>query len=310
MIDKNFADCSGIELEQWVARYEDYLESVVGASACTCEKYLFIARRLVNKARSMGCLSCSKLTANAIAEFVRWDTAPRQGQGAQVTLAATRSFIRFLISQTALPKGIDSAIPTIRSYAQAHLPEFLTQAEVDRVLRAAVNAGGSTKRNYAMLVLLARLGLRAHEVALLQLEDIDWRQGTILIRSRKTRQERVLPLRADVAKALIDYLKNSRPSSRCREVFLQHRRPFRRLRSNSVSLIVSRALDRVQVGGRASAAHLFRHAVATSMVNRGVTFRDVADFLGHQSLQSTLVYAKLDLVTLSRVSLQWPGGER
>ncbi len=295
--------------KQWLAGYNEYLEDALGASDSTKEKYLFIAKRLLDRVRQRNVNNCT-LTGDSVVEFVRWDTAPRRGQGIKVTVSAVRAFIRYLISQSAVQPGLDSVIPKVKSYSHASLPEPLSKDTIETVLSAAINAAGSTRRNYAMLILLARLGLRVHEVAGLQLHDVDWRNGTILIRSRKTKRERLLPLVPDVAVSMIDYLRHSRPNSQHRNVFLQHRQPYKPMRGNSVSLIVSRALQRVHIEGRTSSAHMFRHAVATSMVNTGTKFKDVADLLGHQSIQSTLIYAKLDMATLYQVALPWTGGDQ
>jgi len=141
------------------------------------------------------------------------------------------------------------------------------------------------------------------------LEDIDWYEGRIVIRARKTHHDRVLPLSQDVGRAVADYLCGGRPATTSRIVFLQGRAPFRPFAdAAAISRIAARALRRVGVTGSARlGAHTFRHTAASQMVNRGVSFKDVADVLGHQSLQTTGIYAKLNLVTLAEVALPWIG---
>ena len=165
------------------------------------------------------------------------------------------------------------------------------------------------RRNRAILMLLARLGLRAHEVVSLCLEDINWHEARVVIRSTKTHHDRVLPLSQEVGRALADYLCWGRPATTSRVVFLHVRAPFRPFSdSAAISRIAARAFVRVGVTGYARlGAHVFRHTAASQMVNRGANFKDVADVLGHQSLQTTGIYAKLDLAALSDVALPWMG---
>lgn len=163
------------------------------------------------------------------------------------------------------------------------------------------------RRNHAILMLLARTGLRADEVSKLSLDDIDWVAGTICIQSTKSHRERRLPLAQDVGAALCSYLKNGRPPCRSRTIFLRVLRPFDPfLNSAAICKIARRAMTRVGLINTPAAAHLFRHSAATGMLRGGATFKDIADVLGHASLKTTGIYAKLDLVALSRVALPWP----
>jgi site-specific recombinase XerD len=165
------------------------------------------------------------------------------------------------------------------------------------------------KRNYAILLLLARLGLRAKEVMRLRLNDIDWRHNTILIRPGKTHCERLLPLDEEIGKALLEYLRNGRPSTDQREIFLTHSAPYQPLRAvSAITNVVKRTVARTSLPLRSAGAHMFRHSVATELVCRGASFKQVADLLGHQSLRTTAIYAKLDLNSLQQVAMPWPGG--
>ncbi len=147
------------------------------------------------------------------------------------------------------------------------------------------------------------------EVARLQFDDIDWFQGSILIRAGKSHRDRLLPLPEDVGQALLDYLRGNRPVTPHRELFLGHYAPYRPLRTASaITHVVQRLLKRAGIERRSSGAHLFRHTAASQMINRGASFKEIADILGHRSLQTTGIYAKLDLEALSRVALPWPGG--
>jgi integrase len=177
---------------------------------------------------------------------------------------------------------------------------------------AAANDGTSVGlRNHAILLLLARLGLRAQEVVQLQLEDIAWAEGRLVIRATKSHRVRQLPLAHDVGNALATYLQHGRPVSTSRAMFLHHRAPFGPFQSSStIAKIVRLALQQAELHTRASGAHALRHTAASRMVRQGVSFKTVADILGHQSLQTTTIYAKLDLPGLAAVALPWPGGAR
>jgi len=159
-----------------------------------------------------------------------------------------------------------------------------------------------------MLLLLARLGLRAGEVFRVSLDHLNWTGGAVLIRSSKTARERILPMPEDVGTSLAAYLTNGRPASSERLVFLSHHPPYRPLRSTGVlSSFVNSLLKQAGILAPCSGAHVLRHTLATSMVRHGATFKDVADILGHRSFTTTGIYAKLDLPTLAKVALPWPG---
>jgi site-specific recombinase XerD len=204
---------------------------------------------------------------------------------------------------------LEAAALTPRQWTHDTIPQRLTTDEVERVLALYTGKAPTDLRNRAILILLARLGLRAHEVISLSLDDINWHEAHLIIRTRKTRHERMLPLSQDVGGALADYLRWGRPVTTSRVIFLHCRAPFRPFSgSAAISRIAARALVRTGVTGHARlGAHVFRHTAASGMVNRGASFKDVADVLGHQSLQTTGIYAKLDLDALSEVALPWIG---
>ena len=282
-----------------------------GLSLDTRRKYLFVVGRLLVALSADGSFDAKAFTADAISEFVRRDAAPRIGQGRRQSVTPVRSFLRFLIARGVLRSGLEAVVPKIRSCPVAVLPQQLTETEIEHVLKTCLDDAKRGRRNHAVLTLLSRYGLRAQEVARLQLGDINWTEGFILIRTRKTRCERMLPLQQDVAEALLEYIQKDRPSTVYREVFVQMRPPFGSLKSDAVTKLVGRLLRKAGIGRRStSAAHLFRHTVATQLVNRGVSFKDIADLMGHQSLQTTAIYAKFNLTLLSQIALPWSGGEK
>jgi len=297
------------EGQQWLIRYREHLEKVLGLAPTTRQKYLFFATRLMSSISRQRVIEWSAFNADRIIKFVRTDAAPRKGFGPHGTATAVRSLLRFLVSQGRLSAGLETAIPTIRRYSHAALPQRLSDSEISRLFTACADASAIGKRDYAMLLLLSRLGLRAKEIVGMQLNDIDWINGSLLIRSTKTHCQRALPLARDVGVALVDYLQHGRPTTASRTVFVTHRAPFLSLKgASAVTHTVKRLLAKAGIERRSSGAHLFRHTAATQMVNRGASFKEVADVLGHQKLQTTTIYAKLDLAALSEVALPWPGG--
>jgi site-specific recombinase XerD len=297
------------EVQQWLSRYDVHLDHVLGLAPTTRQKYLFLATHLLQTLSHRGGMTWSALTADAITAFVQADATSRKGFGPHGTATAVRSFLRFLVSQARLPAGLDTAIPTVRRWSHAALPQHLSDADISQVLTCCADGTASGTRNSAILLRLSRLGLRAKEVASLQLSDVDWIHGSLLIHSSKTHAERLLPLAQDVGEALLAYLRTGRPTTSSRHLFLAHMAPYRPLHTASaITKIVKRLLAKAGLARQSSGAHLFRHTVATQWVNRGTSFKEVADVLGHRTLQTTSLYAKLDLAALAQVALPWPGG--
>jgi len=297
------------EADHWLRRYEQYLDQVCGLAASTRHHYLLIARRFLAACFGTGHLAWSSLQAQQIADFVRQETANRHGGGRRLPSAAVRSVLRFLVFSGDLSPGLEAAALGPRQWSHDSLPQSLTAQEVEEVLALYVDPSPTALRNRAILTLLSRLGLRAHEIVSLSLDNINWHEAHLVIRAGKTHHERVLPLLPDVGAALAEYLCWGRPATTSRAIFLHCKAPFRPFAaSSSISYLAARAL--VQAGVTRFArlgAHVFRHSAASNMVNRGASFKDVADILGHQSLHTTGIYAKLDLATLSEVALPWIG---
>ena len=305
------ASSAATEVQELLVAYKNYLEKVQGLARSTCDKYLYFAVRLLESQFAAAGLDWSAFTADSLRQFVELDAAPRKGFGPNGTATSVRSFLRFLVSQGFIAPGLELAIPKIRHWSQAALPQRLTELEVERLCATSSDGTAIGCRNYAIILLLAKLGLRANEVARLQLEDVDWNNGCLLIRAPKSHRERSLPLRQEVGEALVSYLQGGRPITTHREFFLRHAPSVCPLETPSaITKIVKRLLVKAGIERRSSGAHLLRHTAATRMVNQGATFKDVADVLGHQSLQTTAIYAKLDLARLAQVALPWPGGEQ
>jgi integrase/recombinase XerD len=298
-----------IPVDPWLAEYATYLDHVVGLAVGTQQGYLRLARRFLTACFGSAPPDWSALTASMITAFVCQEAARRQGAGRQGPAIAVRSLLRFLVFRGAIRPGLEAAAPIPPQWTHATLPMRLTPQEVEQLLTTSADDAARSRRNRAILLLLARLGLRAHEVVSLCLDDIDWADGRIGIRPGKTHQARSLPLSQEVGEALVTYLQSGRPSSDRRQVFLQCRPPFQALTHRAVWWVVRQAWQRAGLAPRPrTGSHLFRHTAASQMVNHGASCKDVADVLGHRSLQTTGIYAKLELETLAAVALPWLGG--
>jgi site-specific recombinase XerD len=194
----------------------------------------------------------------------------------------------------------------------ANIPRGLPERSVEEVLRGGSDRRTATgRRDRAILLLLARLGLRAREVLLLTLDDIDWDAGLLTIRSPKNGQATRLPLPADAAEAIVKYLQRDRPRCPCRRLFLRIVAPHRGLSASAViSMRVNKALARAGVKTPRGGAHLFRHSLATTMFRHGASLHDIGQVLRHKHASSTAIYAKVDLDALRSIAQPWPGGVR
>ena len=297
-------------VDQWLLGFEHHLEQVRGLTVSSVRRYRPFVRRFLSVYFDAGETSWQALTAADVAEFVYREARGRTGLGRKAPGTAVRVFLRFLVSCGEIRPGLEAAVPVMRQPSHAALPRQISADQVTEILNGCRRSTPKGLRNYAILLLLARLGLRAKEVVALRLDDIDWENGTLSLRPGKTRRERRLPLPEDVGQAIVSYLKSGRSESAHRQIFLRVRAPIVPLSgSNAVTRIVQRALQRAGLQtGRWMGAHIFRHSAASAMVCRGASFKDVADVLGHDRLHTTGIYAKLDLPALSKISLPWPGG--
>jgi integrase/recombinase XerD len=220
---------------------------------------------------------------------------------------ALRMFLRFLITEGKCPAGLEAAIPLVPHWRLSSLPRYLQPDEVERILASCDSSSSVGKRDRAILLLLARLGLRAGDIVQLHLRDIDWKDAWVRVCGKGGRQTR-LPLTQEVGDAIVDYLQDGRPQTDDGRVFVCCRAPFRSLGSYcAVSARVAQAIRRAGVTlPSRGAAHLLRHSVATSLLRHGASLQDIATLLRHRSIQTTQIYAKVDVLSLSQIAQPWP----
>jgi integrase/recombinase XerD len=218
-----------------------------------------------------------------------------------------RSFLRFLYVTGRIPTDLTATLPPVSDWRQT-LPARLAPHEVKRLLRCCDRTTAKGRRDYAILLLLVRLGLRACEVKALTLDDIDWKKGEIIIVGKGARRGR-LPLPHDVGEAVAQYIKHVRPRCLTRQVFVRMRAPCIGFTENgAINPIVKKALLRANLHPPRRGSHLLRHTCATALLRRGASLSEVGEILRHRDLRSTSVYAKVDKKTLRTVSQPWRGG--
>lgn len=248
----------------------------------------------------------SQFDARSLRGFVLERSRVSGWAAAKTCTTALRMFVRFLIADGQCAVGLDAAIPTLAQWRLAALPRYLGVEEVERVIASCDRTSPVGRRNRAMLLLLARLGLRAGDIRQMRLSDIDW-GGAVIHVSGKSRRLTQLPLTQEVGDALVAYVQQGRPAAQTDAVFVGCRAPFRALAPGVVPLIVGRALDRAGVVRPSrGAAHLLRHSVATSMLRHGASLQDIGTLLRHRSIETTQIYAKVDVVALQGIAQAWP----
>lgn len=296
------------ELTKWIQAYDTHMQNVQGLTSATLRHKLRFAHRFLSSHSDDGSVVWSRITADSITEFILSDVSARKGTGPQKTTAAMRGLLRFLISHSVLPANLEHTIPRTRRWSHATIPSRLSKADAAKIVKGNTPGTSMELRNFAILLLLLRLGLRASEVNNLELDDVDWNNGSIFLRAGKAHRERRVPLPEDVGNAIVQYLRYGRPNTDVRKIFVGHSAPFSAFKNSSAIWHITRKLIKTaEINCPAGGAHILRHTAASIMVNQGASFKDVADVLGHRRLHTTAVYAKLDVLSLSAVALPWPG---
>jgi integrase/recombinase XerD len=273
----------------------------------TCDVTLSIYSRPVRELLARMGEEPSRLQASMLRDFVLEKHRSCGWAKAKKCTTALRMFLRFLIAKGYCAVGLEAAVPTLAHWRLATLPRYLQAEEVERVIASCDRSSPVGRRDRAILLLLARLGLRAGDIVHLQLSDIDWKNALIQV-SGKGRRQTQLPLTQEIGQAIVEYLQDGRPRSSADTVFVRCRAPFRPFHSScAVSMIVDLALRRARMlRPNRGAAHLLRHSVATSMLREGASLEDIGSILRHSSIETTQIYAKVDITALRQIAQPWP----
>jgi integrase/recombinase XerD len=291
--------------------YTVYLQQERVLSTETIDIYVPFARVfLTARGRDRKKLQLASLHAADVIEFVREQVKCLHLARAKMMVTALRSFLRYLLYSGAVKRDLAAAVPTVAHWSMASIPRAISVEHAQAALASCNRQSAVGSRDYAILLLLARLGLRAGEIVALKLDDIDWHNGSLNVHG-KGGKGCPMPLPADVGEAIADYLQKGRPHSTSRSVFLRSMAPVRELQGQeAIGSVVQHALARAGVDTPRKGAHQFRHRLACDLLRQGASLAEIGEMLRHRRAETTAIYAKVDIAALRTLGLSWPGGVR
>ena len=284
--------------------FRDWMGQHRGTCDATLSNYCRPVRLLL---RTLGD-DPSRFEARSIRQFVQ-ETCQRSGWATgKLCTTALRAFLRFLIANSKCAAGLDACIPSLAHWRLSSLPRYLQPEEVERVIASCSATSAAGIRDRAILLLIARVGLRAGDILRLCINDLGWKEATIRVVG-KGRRETLLPMTQEVGNAIVNYLKNARRPISNDTLFIRSRAPFGPFASHcAISVIVAQAMRRAGVRCPSrGAAHVLRHSVASSMLRQGASLQEIAGVLRHRSIATTEIYAKVDVLALREIAQPWPG---
>lgn len=294
-------------VDEEIARFETHLEQVCGLAPATRRYRTRDAHCFLKSRFGQGEVSWNRIGARDLIEFVTERAQHLKAGSAQVLATSLRSLLKYAAFRGLLDGQLVGALPRIPQWRLSELPRTMTPEQMGQLFDSFDRTSASGRRDYAMAVCMAELGLRANEVAGLELKAVDWRQTTLTIRDRKTRKTRLLPMSNRCAQAFADYLRDGRPQSLSGRILVRHRPPVGgALNSELVRGAMRRAYARAQLPACWTGTHVLRHTCATRMHQNGIALKQIADILGHQSLDTASIYTKVNVPMLRGVALPWP----
>ena len=290
-------------------RLDAYLGKVRGLSKSTRVHHRIVAKRFLDSRHNrFGALKLAEMTSAEVLDYSRealtapWSLATKKG-----VLGHLRVFLRFLWWERILNRDLSRAVPSVIQWRLADVPKHLPFKKVRLLLNTPDTDTPMGKRDRAIMMLLALLGLRAGEVAALKLDHVYWREGRLTVPRAKASRQRSLPLPSEAARALADYLQHGRPKTQTRALFLRCRAPIMPLSPNAVTHLVRHNTRRAGITGTLhTGSHVLRHSLATLLINKGVPVKQISDILGHADIRSTCIYTKVDVRRLSEVARPFP----
>lgn len=290
-----------------LADYGTYLRQVRGLAPSTIKQHVTMASWFISHLDEHDGLSrLSGLTPLDVEEFVRLTGSRLSRESMQHAVAQLRSFLRFLITRGDISAGLDAQIDTPRVYRGERLPRSLPWETVRALLASINRATPMGLRDYAMFLLITTYGLRACEVVGLKLEEIEWRAGRLHVRQRKTSSPLLLPLTKAIGDSLVAYIREGRPATPYREVFLRHRAPSGVLKPTAVTEAFQSMTKRSGLKISYQGPHCLRHSYAVHLLRQGTSIKTIGDMLGHRNAESTCVYLRLAVEDLREVALELP----
>ncbi len=297
-------------VERYAEGYEQYLREARALATATIVNYVPFIREFLEDCFGRGRVRLSRLCAGDVVRFVQRLATRLHLKRAKLMTTALRSFLRYARYCGEVTLDLAAAVPVVANWSMTSIPRAIAVDQVRQLLLSIDRRTAIGRRDYAILLLLARLGLRSGEVAFLELDDIDWNVGQLRV-CGKSGQRNELPLPIEVGEAIAAYLRQGRPYSTSRRVFLRAKAPIRGFRGPcGVGCIVRHSLQRAGINAPTTGAHQFRHGLATEMLRQGASLGEIGELLGHRHPQTTKIYAKVDLEALRTLALPWPGGVR
>lgn len=289
-----------------ITKFEAYLRTTCGMAENTVLYRTRYVKEFLQTKFGEGPLKFADLTPRDITEFVSERAQTYKPLSTKVVASSLRSYLRFLRLRGEISRDLSAAVPAVAAWKQAHLPRTLSDEQICKFFSSFDCSTPTGRRDYAICLCLFELGLRASDVAQLCLDDIDWRAGTLRVCNIKTQHSRLLPLPERLGRAIVDYLRNGRPESADRHLFLLHVAPRgtsigHGVVQKAVRTACARAGFTVPFG-----PHAFRHTLASSLYEKGATFKEIADILGHKEIDTVSIYTKVSMSGLSKVALPWP----
>jgi len=287
--------------------YEVYLREGRALATATIVNYVPFVRDFLRHCFGAKPVELSCLSASDVLRFVRHQAPRLHRKRAKLMTTALRSFLRYARYSGELGIDLAAAVPVVPNWSMTTIPRAIAPDQIRQLLASIDRRSGTGRRDYAIVLLLARLGLRSGEVASLTLDDLDWEAGQLAVHGKNGRRNE-LPLPAEVGEAIAAYLQDGRPRSASRFVFLRAKAPVRGFRgASSIGSIVRHSLQRCGIDTPSMGAHQFRHGLATEMLRQGASLGEIGDVLGHRHLQTTTIYTKVDIEALRSLALPWPG---
>jgi integrase/recombinase XerD len=297
-------------VERCAQSYEQYLRETRALAIATIAYYVPFVRAFLEDCFGDGRVMLSRLCAGDVIRFVQRQLPTLHLGRAKLMTAALRSFLRYARYRGNIKLDLAAAVPTVANWSMPAIPRAISAEQTRQLLASIDRQTRVGRRDYAILLLLARLGLRAGEVVFLELDDIDWNTGRLSVHG-KSGPHNELPLPADVGKAIAAYLRHGRPDSISRRVFLRARAPITGFRgTSSIDYIVRHSLQRAYIDAPTMGAHQFRHGLASQMLGHGASLGEIGALLGHRDPQTTKIYAKVDIKALRTLAMPWPRGVR
>lgn len=297
--------------DRLLEQYGQHLIQARGLAPVTVHHRLDLARRMLRQFRVRQSSQFRAWTAAQIQQYIARMVRPYQTSTGRAMTSATRSFLCYLLQNRLIRRDLAAAVPALAHWRLAPLPNTLTIKEIERLLRAVRQCTPLNLRDRAILLCMVELGLRRPDVTGLEVIGVDLAHRVLRLQHHKEREAAATPMTSRLAEAIEAYLRKGRPACQSPFLFVSHRAPVGKpLSTAGLGHIVLRIAGRARLQGRVRGTHIFRHSLASRLLASGARLTQIADVLGHQSIETTMIYTKVDLRALMQVALPWPGGAK